>query len=490
MSVLLRQSTLHQLNPAVRAPGYDRAKLTPGILHIGVGNFHRAHQAMYLDELLARGDGNDWAIVGGGWLAQDARMRACLAHQDWLSSVTCLGFDDDAPRVTRVCGSMIDFVAVEPGALIDALADPQIRIVSLTISEGGYFVNQAGAFDRNHPHIAHDRAHPHRPKTVFGALCAALSRRRREGVPPFTLMSCDNLPGNGDAARRALIGAAAPELALLIAEQVACPNGMVDCITPATDARVRALAESQLGAIDRAPVICESHRQWVLEDRFPNGRPPLEDVGVVFTDDVGKHELRKLRIVNGGHACIAYAGALLGIVGAADAMRHPLIRGYLHEVATREILPSVRGFASAELRAYLHTAERRFANADIGDTIARLCMDGSNRQPKFILPTIVDQLDAGRAVDGLALEVALWCRYCVGADVAGNAIEVHDARAAQLREHARAARHRPEVFLQIDEVFGALARAPKFVDAFGAMVTSLWQHGVESTLRRYLTQTD
>jgi len=320
-------------------PAYDRSKLTPGIVHIGLGNFHRAHMAVYLDDLFALGQGHDWAILGAGVREGDAKMREALIAQDCLSTVIEL---DPKGKSARRIGSMIGFLPVEPhnGALIVAMSDPAIRIVSLTVTEGGYFIDPAtGAFDPTHPEIVADAARPHR--TAFGAIIAALKARRAAGVPPFTVMSCDNLPGNGHVTQAALTGLARlsdPALADWIASNVAFPNGMVDRITPATGPRERAMAQA-FGLDDPVPVTCEPFRQWVLEDNFPQGRPALEKVGVTLTPHVHAYELMKIRILNGGHATIAYPGGLLDIEYVHEAMAHPLIRGFLDKVETEEVIP-------------------------------------------------------------------------------------------------------------------------------------------------------
>ncbi|MGI9311520.1 MAG: mannitol dehydrogenase family protein [bacterium] len=484
MTIQLHQGALDRVNKTVRTPGYAREELTPGILHIGVGNFHRAHQTVYLDELFEMGSSLDWGIVGAGVRAADETMRANLAQQDWMSSVTEVEHEQCE---TRVCGSMIDFVEVNPKRLIDALANPQIRIISLTITEGGYFLDQEhGGFNRNHPDILRDVAQPDDPKTVFGILIAAFDRRRRAGLAPITLLSCDNIPSNGDAARDAIDALAPPPLPKWIDANVFFPNSMVDCITPATGAREHALARAQLGVEDRAPVVCESFRQWVIEDRFACDRPALERVGVEFVENVTAHELMKLRILNGGHACIAYPSALLGVGHAHEAMEHSLIRGFLQKVEAEEIIPSVRPIDGVDATGYFETIKRRFANSGIADSIGRLCMDGSNRQPKFILPTIRERMQERLSVDGLALEVALWCRYCVGEDEAGGQIKIDDIHARRLRESALRAQREPMEFLMMNDLFGDLASSKEFAGLFSAALNSLQRDGVAATLQQYI----
>lgn len=487
MSVKLSSAALGHLPEGVAGPGYDRADLSPGIVHYGVGNFHRAHQATYLDRLFASGKDRDWAIVGAGVRPGDAAMRDRLATQDWLYTVVDL---DPQGLSARVVGSMTDFCPLDPEANIERMAAPETRIVSLTVTEGGYYIDaETGGFDGDHPDVQADLESLRPPRTVFGQICAALKRRFDAGVPPFTVMSCDNIPENGQATKRAVVGFARlsdPELADRIELEVAFPNGMVDCITPATSERELKMVRDRFGIEDAAPVVCEPFRQWVLEDRFPAGRPRLEDVGVEFVDDVLPYELMKLRILNAGHAAIAYPSALLGHTLASDAMNDPDMAAWLEAVIGREAIPTLPKIPGVDFRQYLATCAERFGNAEVGDTIARLCLDGSNRQPKFILPTVRDALRDGGPVEGLALEVALWCRYCRGEDEEGRPIRIEDERALRLKKAAEEAREDPLAFLRIGDVFGDLVHEDRFRDAFAAALRRLYDTGVRAELRSYV----
>ena len=470
-------------------PAYDRAALKAGIVHIGLGNFHRAHMAVYLDDLFALGEGLDWAILGAGVRDGDARMRDALKGQDCLSTVIEL---DPSGRRARRIGAMIDFIEVqaENAALIAAMTDPAIRIVSLTVTEGGYFIDAAtGAFDPNAADIAHDAAHPERPKTAFGAIIAAIKARRAAGTQAFTVLSCDNLPGNGMVTRSAVVGLARlsdPVLAGWIAENVAFPNGMVDRITPATGPRERAMAaEFGLGD-DPVPVTCEPFRQWVLEDHFPAGRPPLEKVGVTFTPDVHAYEAMKIRILNGGHAIIAYPGGLLDVEYVHEAMAHPLISAFLDKVEREEIIPYVAPVPNTDLGQYYTTIRSRFSNPEVADTERRLCLDGSNRQPKFIVPSLCDALAAGGSVAGLALVSALWCRYCAGVTEGGAVIAANDPAWDLLQGLSQRAKTDPQVWLGMQAVYGDLGSNPVFATAFAAMLRLIWDQGTEAALKAYL----
>lgn len=471
----------------VALPAYDRSKLTPGIVHIGLGNFHRAHMAVYLDDLFALGEGHDWAILGAGVREGDAKMRAALMAQGCLSTVIEL---DPKGKSARRIGSMIDFLPVEPdnAALIAAMSRPEIRIVSLTVTEGGYFINPAtGEFDPAHPEIVADAKDPHR--TAFGAIIAALMARRGAGLAPFTVMSCDNLPGNGHVTQNAVVGLARlsdPVFAEWIAANVAFPNGMVDRITPATGPRERAMAAAFGLGDDPVPVTCEPFRQWVLEDNFPAGRPALEKVGVTLSPHVHAFERMKIRILNGGHATIAYPGGLMDIEYVHEAMANPLIRGLLDRVEMREIIPYIPPVPDTDLGAYYRLIVERFSNPEVADTERRLCLDGSNRQPKFIVPSIRDALAAGGDVEGLALVSALWCRYCYGTTDSGAEIAPNDPNWERLTELAQAARNRPEAWLEMGEVYGELGRNPAFSGAFARHLRALWDKGTRDTLANFL----
>ncbi len=484
----LSNASLGDLAPGVARPSYDRSRLTPGIVHIGVGNFHRAHQAVYLDDLFALGEGQDWALLGAGVRDGDAKMRSALGAQDNLSTVIEL---DPAGMRPRIVGAMTGFIEVQPdnAPLIAAMSDPAIRIVSLTVTEGGYYVDPAtGVFDPTHPEIVADGKTPGKPATAFGAILAALTARRAAGTQPFTVMSCDNLPGNGHVTRDAVVGLARlsdPALADWVAANVAFPNGMVDRITPATGPRERALAR-QFGIEDDVPVTCEPFRQWVLEDHFPAGRPALEKVGVTFTHHVHLYEMMKIRILNGGHAIIAYPGGLMDIELVHEAMAHPLIRGFLEKIEREEIIPIVPPVPDTDLNAYYSLIEQRFSNPEIADTIRRLCLDGSNRQPKFIIPSLRDNLAKGVVPEGLILLSALWCRYCAGVSDSGKEIAANDPRWEDLTRTARAAKADPNAWLAMTEIYGETGRDPKVQAAFRTALNALWARGTKSVLTDYL----
>jgi mannitol 2-dehydrogenase len=491
MTIKLNTQNLDAISAAIQTPTYDRATLCAGSVHFGVGNFHRAHQAVYLNALFETGRDHDWAIIGAGVLPSDEKMRRALADQDFLTTVV----EQSASKsVARVTGAMIDFLSPDdPAAIVRTLADPVIRIVSLTITEGGYFIDPAtGVFDARNPSIVADGTSPEHPKTVFGLIVAGLKRRRELGITPFTVMSCDNIPHNGVVARNAVAGLAEladPDLGRWISANVAFPNSMVDRITPATGDRERKLLASDFGIEDNWPVFCEDFTQWVLEDNFPAGRPELERVGAQFVPDVLPYENMKIRILNGGHAVIAYPAGLMDIHFAHEAMEHPLIRSFLHKVEHEEIMPVVPPVPDTDLDVYFETIVTRFANPKIGDTIRRLCLDGSNRQPKFIIPSIKDRLEAGAEVTGLALESALWCRYCYGTTESGAGIEPNDPNWDRLVRAARAAKEDPPAWLEMEEIYGSVGRSEAFRKRFDFMLRAIWSKGVAAVLSDYLEAT-
>ncbi len=473
----------------VALPTYDRSKVTPGIVHIGLGNFHRAHMAVYLDDLMNRGLALDWGILGAGVRPADAKMRDAMLAQDCLSTVIEL---DPAGKTARRVGAMVGFIEVAPAnaPLIVAMIRPEIRIVSLTVTEGGYFLSaETGRFDTTAPDIVADAQTPDRPSTVFGAIVAALKARRATGIAPFTVMSCDNLPGNGHVTEAAVVGLARlsdPELADWIKRNVAFPSGMVDRITPATGPRERAIAATFGLADDPIPVTCEPFRQWVLQDHFPNGRPPLERVGVTFTDDVHAYETMKIRMLNGGHALIAYPGGLMDVHYAHQAMAHPLISAFLDKVERTEIIPYVPPVPGTDLGTYYTLIRDRFSNPEVADTVQRLCLDGSNRQPKFILPSLRDALASGGSIEGLALASALWCRYCFGTTDSGAVTQPNDPNWDKLSAVSRLAKDDPAIWLGLTEVYGETGQDARLHEAFARHLTRLWQTGSAETLRVFL----
>jgi mannitol 2-dehydrogenase len=486
--VPLNLATLDDLPPSIARPAYGRDALSPGIVHIGTGNFHRAHQAWYLHRLMNAGVARDWAIVGAGVRHGDAVMREKLLAQDCLTTLIELRPEG---KSAEVCGAMIDFVAVAPdnAPLIAQMADPAIRIVSLTVTEGGYFVNPAtGRFDPTHPDIAHDAANPAAPCTAFGAIVAALRIRRDAGTSQFTVQSCDNLRGNGDITRDTVVGVARlsdPDLAAWIASHCTFPNSMVDCIVPATGPDEIATARD-FGIDDAAPVTHENYRHWVIEDAFCAGRPDWDRVGAIFTDRVHDYEAMKIRILNAGHQVLANAGELLGIATIADCMADPSVSAFWHKVEMEEIVPHVAPVPDMTPEDYVRLIEGRFSNPAIRDTTRRVAFDGSSRHAGFVLPILRDALDAGTPIAGLALVEALWACMCAGIREDGSPIAPNDPAWDTLQVRAEAARSRPMAWLEQDQIYGDLARNERFSALFKGWMSRIRQDGTRASLNAYI----
>lgn len=488
MTTSVSDANLPALADKARIPSYARSEMEAGIVHFGVGNFHRAHMAVYLDDLFNLGIGHDWAIVGAGVREADKAMRSALGAQDYHTTIIAQEADETEVRIT---GSMIDFIdPARPDLVVARLSDPKIRIASLTVTEGGYHIDPAtGKFNAQDPAILADLADFEHPRTIFGMMLKALQARRAAGHPPFTVLSCDNITGNGHITHNALTGFARlidPEFGAWVSEALSCPNTMVDRITPVTSDRERERLRREFGIEDRMPIFCEGFRQWVVEDRFTDGRPPLEKVGVTFVEDVAPYELMKIRILNGGHAAICYPAALLDMEFIHDGMLDPQIARYFDKLQESEIIPLVPPVPDVNLSAYKRRIVERFGNAKIGDTNRRVCFDGSNRQPQYVLPTVLDGLRQGKPVTGLALISAFWCRYCAGTTESGAVIAANDPAWERMNATALAARQDPGAFLAMSDIFGEIGTHPAYVEAFGNALRSIWSRGTRETLQRYI----
>ncbi|MEM9855524.1 MAG: mannitol dehydrogenase family protein, partial [Pseudomonadota bacterium] len=429
-----------------------------------------------------------WAIIGASVRPEDEAHRQRLLAQNCLSTLIEL---DPTHTSAEIVGSMIGFVPIEPGhrALIRQMADPAIRIVSMTVTEGGYFLNPATkSFDPSHEDIVHDAQALHAPRTAFGAILAALKIRRDANAGPFTCQSCDNLPGNGAILREVVIGLAKladPGLAEWVEETVSFPNSMVDCIVPATGPGERALAES-MGVADQAPVTHENFRQWVIEDDFCAGRPPLEKAGVTFSRSVHAFEAMKLRILNGGHQIIAAPGELLGCETIAETMQEAPIKALFRKVALREIAPHLHDIPGSSPSDYVDLVESRFANPAIHDTVRRVAFDGASRHTGAVLPVIRDAVALDAPFEGLMLSQALWSHMCAGTRENGSAIAPNDPLWESLTTAARAAQSDPQAWLAQREIYGALADVPRVRESFGKWLTRLHRIGIRQTLNSYL----
>jgi mannitol 2-dehydrogenase len=483
----LTSTKLSAVAKTVPVPGYDRSAVTTGIVHFGVGGFHRAHQAMYTDRVLA-GGATDWGICGVGVMPADRRMADVMAAQDHLYTLVTKA--PDGTVEARVIGSIVDYLYApdDPEAVLEKLADPAVRIVSLTVTEGGYSLNQVtGEFDPTPAVQADiDAADGTAPGTVFGLVVEGLRRRRDRGIPPFTVMSCDNLQGNGHLAAKAFTAFAAArdaELGTWMAQQVAFPNCMVDRITPVTTDADRALVAEKFGITDAWPVVCEPFTQWALEDNFPQGRPPWETVGAQLVPDVVPYELMKLRLLNASHQGIAYFGVLAGYTYVDDAAKDRTIATFLLDYMHSEAMPTLADVPGVDLDAYCDELIERFSNAGIRDTLARLAAESSDRIPKWLVPVIMANLAAGRDVTLSAAIVASWARYAEGVDEQGNPIEVVDRLADDRKAAAARQRDEPLAFLQNRDLFGELGGDGRFTVPYLATLDSLHSNGAAATVR-------
>jgi mannitol 2-dehydrogenase len=470
-------------------PEYDRSQVRSGIVHFGVGGFHRAHQAMYLDALMRSGEGFEWGVTGVGLMPQDRRMLEVMQAQDCL--YTLMEKPPDGSLDARVIGSIVDYLFApdDPEAVLARMTDPATSIVSLTITEGGYHLNQAtGQFDGDDPTVQHDLANPKAPRGTFGFVVEALDRRRAAGTPPFVVMSCDNIQGNGEVARRttvAFAGLRDGDLASWIEDEVAFPNSMVDRITPVTSETDRARLADEFGVDDGWPVACEPYTQWVLEDRFPTGRPALESVGVQLVEDVEPYELMKLRLLNASHQAMAYLGHLAGYRYAHEVCQDPLFVTFLLGYMDDEATPTLAPVPGVDLSAYKRQLIERFANPQVADTLARLAAESSDRIPKWLVPVIREQLRSGGRVRRSALVVASWARYAEGVDEKGEPIQVVDNRRDEVMARARRQQEEPLAFLDDPALFADLKDQPAFTEPYLEALESLHSRGARATLEAW-----
>ena len=400
-AIPLNKTNLAQLSERARVPQYDRDRVTNGIVHIGVGGFHRSHQALYLDNYIEQEQqgnnqqGSSWGICGVGLLKYDEKKRDILHAQDCLYTLIERSPEQD---IARIIGSITQYLFApdNPQAVIDVLAAEECKIVTLTITEGGYYVIEGtGEFDAQHPTIQHDLQHPDRPMGVYGLLTAALERRRQNGLPPFTVLSCDNIQGNGSVLAKMLTAFAKlqnPDLGQWIAQQVSFPNSMVDRITPATTPADTKMVRDRFGIEDAWPVVAEPFTQWVIEDNFCAGRPDWESVGVQMTDDVHPYEMMKLRLLNAGHSLLGYLGSLLGYTYTSEAMSYEPIRRAIKGLMD-EVTPTLASLPGVDIESYKQTLIERFSNPKVSDLLSRLCLNSSDKLPKFIFGSLRDRLE-------------------------------------------------------------------------------------------------
>jgi len=485
--VPLSDATLRLHSHRIDVPTYDRSALSRGVVHIGAGNFHRAHQAVYFDDLARSGISKRWGVTGVSLHSPDT--KDLLSPQDGLYTVVQRGHDRHTARVVGSIGS-IHYAPTDGAAVRAALADPQTRIVSLTLTGNGYFLNPAtDEFDADNPDVRADLvASDGCYATAWGYLAEALDRRRRAGIAPFTVLCCDNIPGDTQAARTALVSFAAlkdPRLARWIDRYVAFPSTMVDRITPQTSKSDRQFVEKTFGVADKWPVVTEPYCQWIIEDSFSNGRPPLDEVGVEFVTDVSDHKLIKTRLLNGTHIALACLATLAGYQRTDEAMRDRVIFDYVEQLMRDEVqplLPAVPGMNTPDYRDVLLD---RLSNPWMSDQLSRLARRGSEKISSFVLPSLQEAIAQGRPHTMLMLAVAGWARYVRGHDLKGRKFSLEDSQAIPLTRLATMAGNNPDPLLG-HEMFGELSMVPGFAQRLGDMIADIDERGVIPTLRRAL----
>ena len=480
----LDDGTLASLRPEVSTPSYDRSRVRTGIVHLGVGGFHRSHQAMYLDRLMEAGQALDWGICGVGVLPADRAMRDALLSQDCL--YTLVVKHPDGSTEARVVGSIVEYLLApdDPEAVVERMADPAVRIVSLTVTEGGYNASAStGEFDATDPDVLGDLRPGAALRTSFGLVVEALARRRARGVAPFAVVSCDNIPGNGHLARSSFAAFAAlrdPGLGEWVRTEVPFPDSMVDRITPVTAEADRAHLSARFGVEDRWPVICEPFTQWVLQDLFPSGRPPLEDVGVQLVDDVAPYELMKLRLLNAGHQLLGQLGRVAGYEYVHEACADPSLRRLLEDYLREEATPTLPPLPGIDLGEYRAEVVRRFASPAIADSLARIRTGSSDRIAQFLLPVLRANLASGGEIRRSVAVVAAWARSLEGPDDEGRPIEQADVRTDELMARARSGD--PLAFLADRGLFGDLVDDTRFTDCYLEVLSSLRTRGARATV--------
>lgn len=475
--ISLSRNTLSQLPEHIAIPGYPVEEVKAGIVHVGVGGFHRSHEAMYIDAIMEKTGDLSWGICGVGLREGDRRMHDILAAQDYL--YTLVEKHANGEHKARVIGAMTDFLmaADDPTRVINQMASADTKIVSLTITEGGYnFDPTTGEFIASNEDVQFDIANPGAPKTVFGFLTAALKQRQAAGQTPFTIMSCDNIQHNGDVLKKMLLSfirLSDGAFANWVEENVCFPNSMVDRITPATvDADREKLQEMGVG--DGWPVVCEPFHQWIIEDKFSDTRPLWEQVGAQFVPHVAPYEKLKLRMLNAGHSVLGLVGSVAGLDTIHGAMAEPKLRELLSAFMSLEVMPTLDPVDGIEVEEYKGVLLSRFANPYIKDALSRICLESSAKIPVFLLPTVKDNLANNGNIQLSALTLAAWCYYSdKHASQDGAPLQIQDALAQELHQAAANTADDPLAFLKLEAVFGQLAEVSTFCDAYLPLIKRL-----------------
>ncbi len=490
--IQLNQNNLTQIAAHLSCPNYNRQALKTGIVHVGVGGFHRSHQAYYIHQLLEKHNTLDWGICGVGLREADRKIYNILKKQDYL--YTLIVQHPNGTVKSEVIGAMKEFLlAVDtPELVIDKMAHADTKIVSLTITEGGYNFNPStGAFDFENPDIQHELKHPDKPKTIFGFLTAALQKRRAEGRSPFSILSCDNIQHNGAVARKMLLAFAQKqdtELAAWITENVNFPNTMVDRITPVTTPEAIDYLHNTHHLKDEWPVVCEPFIQWVVEDKFSNGRPPLEKVGVQFVPDVSPYEKMKIRLLNAGHSVLGIPGALHGHPTINACMEDPVFAKFMRQFMDKEVSPVLGTIEGVDIEQYKDSLEERFANPNVKDSVSRICSESSAKLPKFLIPTLQENLATGGSIKYATLILAAWCYYSDrGINEKDEPLEIIDSMKAELHQFAKQTPEDKIAFLKQRELFGNLDQNQRFVEEYRKSVQLIYQEiGIRNLMKELI----
>lgn len=478
----LNQKNLPQFANRIPCPSYDRGQLKTGIVHIGVGGFHRSHQAYYMHQLLEKQGARDWAICGVGLREADRRIIDVLKKQDGL--YTLVTQYPDGKDKSEVIGSLHDYVlAVDsPNLVIGKMAHSDTKIVSLTITEGGYnFNTTTGYFNFENPDIQHELANPDEPKTVYGYLTAALRKRRENGLPPFTILSCDNIQHNGDMTRSMVLAFAKKQdlqLANWIEKNVGFPNTMVDRITPVTASEVIDYLIKEYDLKDDWPVVCEPFIQWVIEDNFPYGRPPLEKLGVQFVPDVTPYEKMKIRLLNAGHSVLGIPGAIYGHTTINACMQDTVFARFMRQFMDKEATPILEEVAGINIETYKDSLEERFANPNVKDSVSRICSESSAKLPKFLIPTLRENLENNGSIKYATFILAAWCYYSdKGMNEKGVALDILDVQKDKLNQVAKNTESNWTAFLEQEDLFGDLIENERFIKEYTLAVQAIYKEG-------------
>ncbi len=476
----LNQTNISKIAEQVPCPTYDRLQLKTGIVHIGVGGFHRSHQAYYIHQLLEKYSATDWAICGVGLREADRNMADVLKKQDCL--YTLVTQHPNGKVESEVIGAITEYLlAVDnPQLVIDKMAHPDTKIVSLTITEGGYNFNpNTGEFDFKNPDVQHDLTHLDAPKTVYGYLMAALRKRHDNGLPPFTILSCDNIQHNGDMLRKMLLAFAKKQdikIADWIAKEVGFPNTMVDRITPVTTPEVTRYLENTHQLTDEWCVVCEPFIQWVVEDNFSNGRPALEKLGVQFVPDVTPYEKMKIRLLNAGHSVLGITGAIHGHPTIDACMEDAVFAKFMRQFMDTEFTPILGKIEGVDIERYKDTLENRFANPNIKDSVSRICAESAAKLPKFLIPTLRENLENGGNIKYATFILAAWCYYSdKGIKENGEPLEIIDVQKAALHQATKNTENDWTAFLNQPEIFENLNQNERFVKAYTSTVQAIYK---------------